>query len=485
MKNEIKNGSVKLIVYALPSKELDPINIEFSDDAEFLIGLYSTLITYDETGKIVTQLAQDYSIDKNLLKVNIKRDIKTIDGYEITAEDVAFSFKRLLVMNKNTHGKLDYFLKCENKYQKPSEEFDCLKVENNTVIFKLKNEQLIPFFIRVLSSPDYVVIPKSAINQETLKIIDFRNTTGAYYFASESADKVIFEKNHGTSSLNFNGPSSIEFVTYDNSRDRLIELLNENKVDIIPTFYPFTRSLIPDFLKMSNKYNVYKTLKIRLSYFQFTDRGLKTYSYENRLKIAAKLKYEFLKVFREEYELDNTYEYFPDFGNGRITKEQESILREKLENKVNFQLPPELRVRFMSLPFNKTSSFLTSLSLKNDYNITKKSFYAEKIEDQPDIIFHSTDSGFEDNLSLLAYMNSNKIFGLTDSEFEEWINSYVLLPPLEREKMLNELHYKILSEMRVVPIGFSSYYAVTKRPWKIEAAKMYAGMPLWMIKQEQ
>lgn len=481
----LSKSKIRLLVHWLPDHTLDSTNVEYSDEANIIRGLYSMLMTIDSNGQLKASLGSSYKIDKNKVIFTIRKDVRTISGYQISSEDVYYSFTRLLYFNKNTHGKLEFYLDSEVLPKFPGDKCSGITIVNDSIIFNLKNEHFASFFIRVLASSDYAIIPKISIDQITFKINDYGNTSGPYYIAESLKEKVVLKKNKGHYLLSDDNPEIIELYTFDDSMKNVFKIVSENKVDGIPTFYLAPRDSVKKIQENLPNYNVYKTLNFSLNYMQFTERGLKKYSKNERAKIAALLKKEFLKEFYHFFAFDETFSYFPSIGSGSLDSDQENNLKKSLELNSSYKLPKDLRVKITAMHPEWAKDFLKKLNLTTDFARSGNEIYELSLEEQPDLFFAATDSGFYDDLTLLSYMQTNRSLGLTEAEFKEWIYNFVTLNSLYREKKLNELHYKMLSEMRVVPIGFSSYYAVTKRPWKVEAAKMYAGMPLWMIKQEQ
>lgn len=84
--------------------EYEPTNISIASEYIFLENVFSPLVEMSESGAITPGVAETIHWENDKLILTIRKDLKTRSGRNVTAEDVLFSLKRLLVLTGNTHG---------------------------------------------------------------------------------------------------------------------------------------------------------------------------------------------------------------------------------------------------------------------------------------------------------------------------------------------------------------------------------------------
>ena len=106
---EYVKGAEITLYLSEPVYELDPALCYTNDSALQICGLiFDTLFTIDEKGKVVNSLVDSYEIieDKNTqeyyMMLNLKKDNCWSDGTVVSAEDVVYSFKRILDASFNS-----------------------------------------------------------------------------------------------------------------------------------------------------------------------------------------------------------------------------------------------------------------------------------------------------------------------------------------------------------------------------------------------
>lgn len=481
LKNE--NDILKIATYRIPSNMLDPASINFDSEYDFIEGLYGTLMRFNSKGIIELYIAENYSINGNSISFKIRKGIETIDGHIITASDVENSFKRLLILNKNSHGKLENFLNLDHFPGSIDESCSCITTQNNTVTFNLINQNLISSFLMVIASADFSIIPNNSIDRITLKIKDYRNTSGPYFIENIKENIVTFKKNVKSSILSVTSPETVEFHAIKDSVTAL-NLIEEGKIDLFPTYYPIAYAKIKKYLDNPN-FNIHQTLPIKLSYLQFTKRGLKRFNLQQRRMIGNYLREKAIENLNPRMKFVLSKEFFSSVGRGSLNQNQIdeiSQLNNIQPHGINFL---DVSVRCMMLSDQSALEYTKLAQVKNDRNINDIPFTEQKYDEQPDVILQSTDAAFYDSLTLLGYMHySQQIFD-SEKELKTWITRYTSLESESgKEEMINKLHFEMLKSGIVFPIGFRNYYAISRKPWKVDAPKMYAGTPLWMIHKE-
>ena len=93
--------------YNKKASHYDPAKIYLAPEYVFLQNIYSSLVQVSmDNGDIIEGVAKEYFWKGNDLHLVIREGLKTADGDQITAKDVEFSLKRLMVLSRNAHGNL-------------------------------------------------------------------------------------------------------------------------------------------------------------------------------------------------------------------------------------------------------------------------------------------------------------------------------------------------------------------------------------------
>ncbi|MEA3306362.1 MAG: hypothetical protein U9Q34_01080, partial [Elusimicrobiota bacterium] len=99
---EIKLSSA----YNKPLSFYDPVMIENAAQHITLLNIYSPLLEYTSSGKLVSAIATSFRWVGDEAHFKIRPGLKTIDGYKIDAYDIENTFKRLFILRSNTHGDI-------------------------------------------------------------------------------------------------------------------------------------------------------------------------------------------------------------------------------------------------------------------------------------------------------------------------------------------------------------------------------------------
>lgn len=459
---------------------LDPSNVVDSQQSNLLRSIYSTLVYFDTDGRIRSGLAEKFEVNNNTIRFYIRDNFKSSAGDLITAKDIYLSFKRLLILDKNTHGKLTDFINCNLVPKSITSDCEGLRFEGQIFEMDLKEAKFIPFFLPILANPDFSILPEKAVNYSgDLKIINFKNTSGPYYLESSTKDKTVFHVNKKHYLIDDRNPETIELIPAGNSR---IEKLKNGDFDIILTFQAlYLRDI--DLLGDLSNFNIHKTMPIKLFIVNFTPNGRKKLHREERLGIGAQLRNAFYNSFSGRRDFNPTNDYFSVVGDGALQPEQQKQITNAFntfENKLTREITADISVTWAE----KAKSIVEKIPYCKFVELVRKN--NKLIEPSPDAYVIDTDSGGFDNTSLLSYMQSFGGLGMTDSEFSKWLSDYVdTKDTIERLKKFRDLHFNILYNAQVIPIGIEPYYGIARKPWKIEAYQMFAGSPFWTIKREQ
>lgn len=490
----IKNGKNPELVLkvAYPFNHLissyDPAKIHYDSQYVLLENLYSSLIVYNSDNQLVSGLAERFYWQGNEAWFELRKGVRTVDGYEITAKDVENSFKRLFILGTNTHGDLKKDLCGNVNIKKLSDKCKNLIVKDKyTVVMRFKEHN--PFLFSMLTSMDFGIVPEISIDKKTLNITDYRNTSGAYYVDRDLGEgNFILLANHNHFLHKDNTAKVVEIKnSVINGENKSLEMFKKGEVDLITTI---NGGIISDVLSYhqdnKKRSNLFETYKIHLIHLTFTPTGVKNFSLDERFRIVSLLRKIIISDYKDKRGFEEEYQLFPDFGGGALTKEQLS----KITKKINMDVERfDKKIDIWGFP---------RLAKGNIMDIIKKKFPKAEIHivrgipgyvdykkvglKEPDIYFSGGDVSIKEDVTLIAYYMSGYFFHIHGEEGKRWIERYKAEKDVrERLKMFNELHYKTLSKCVTVPIGFTPYVAIVKKPWEFDYSRIYAGNPFWRI----
>jgi ABC-type transport system substrate-binding protein len=170
-----------------PIKTYEPTNIHVAYEYILLENLYSPLVEIDpKGGQVLPALAESFRWEGPELHFKIRSDLRTVSGKQISAPDVIFSLKRVILLSQNTHGNFRDLI-CPGEVLKSVDD-NCrgLELRGDTVILKPGSQKTV--LLPMLSAIDFAIIPKSAVDPKTLEITDYRETTGLYYLERQDED---------------------------------------------------------------------------------------------------------------------------------------------------------------------------------------------------------------------------------------------------------------------------------------------------------
>ena len=194
----------------------DPAHIQFNDTWGFLENLASPLIQWSVDGQLSSGLAESFEWQGDELHLKIRSDFRTVDGLTVTAEDAAFSLKRVIILARNTHGFIADFLCGDHKLTKLTDDCPGIKTSDDVLILKPLRGKA--FLVKMLTAMDFVILLRSEVDPDTLAIKSFRNTTGPYYLDGDpkvGTQRYVANKGHWLWSAAM--PQEVEIVRYDSA----------------------------------------------------------------------------------------------------------------------------------------------------------------------------------------------------------------------------------------------------------------------------
>jgi len=487
MENKQHNKTLRVAFpVRLKATAYEPTSISLDYEYIFLENTLSPLVEITADGSIEPGVAEKVDWVGDELKLTIRKNLKTFSGKPITADDVVFSLKRLLVLSGNTHGNFKDIV-CPGVELKTVEDA-CpgIRADGDAVFLNAKGRK--SFLLPMLGAIDFAIIPKSSVDPKTLKIADFSETSGPYSVESDDGNGNIqlrLNPHHYFASKNV-AEKIILVPTNSKLKGDSINAFKNGLVDHLMTVDAAKADELIGFAKSSSDIESHVTMKIRSLVVVFTEKGQKELSAGERRFIGEKLRTAFSKIYAGVPGFEQRAEFFPSLGEGGLTQEQQQKLAEvkKLnvkEPQKHFKLGLIKRgpLEDWSKPINQELP-QADCYIENNAPDLKKDI---KPEDIPHAFVASTDTGFMEDISLISYSLNAGLLGLTKSERSHWLADYMATDDKAlRIHKLKTLHYTALAEPAIVPLMASPYAAVVRKPWKMELSELYANNQLWRIK---
>lgn len=477
--------------YSQPVNEYEPTKIHFAPEYIFLENIYSPLIEVSNAnGNPVAGIAEKFQWDEktNGFFLHLRKDLKTVDGRKITAYDAEFSLKRLLLIASNTHGNFKDLICPHSEIKNIESDCDGIEVKDEYTLV-LKPGEKKAFLANIITAIDFAIIPKESVNPKTLEIVDYRNTSGPYYVDSSTSDgRIILKINPNHYHYSEELPQEIELIPSGiEGHPSSIELYKQGKIDHITTIDKLGPEKIIKLSKEVNDATLHTTMDIRTFAIFFTERGLKEFSAEERLAYGKAIKKALSTYFLSQPGFQERKHFFPAFGDGQLSKEQQDSLASKLEgieaknDGANFKLSL-LRVGSLEDYKAPLEKVLPRIDVYEGTKIPTLASY--KMDEMPHAFLAGPDVTFNEDISLISYSINVGLFGMNKSERQDWLKSYMsILDKSERIDRLQKLHYEALSDGVIYPLASSPYIALLRKPWVSHLPHLFANNPLWTIKK--
>lgn len=227
-----KYGGIYHRAFADPYCLIDPAHIKESNSNEVCRQMYDGLVEFSASDTVVPCLAESWTISENKLVYTFKlrndvhfhsvvNGVRTKNGGRLlTAEDVKFSFERLLAPRENSENNFFNIIKGADDYFKgiASEVAGIKILASDSVSFELEH----PFapFVSSLGVTNAFIVPHE--DAETLDELPVG--TGAFKWKGKTEDRITLEANMDY----FRGRpwlDGIEFVFISKEEDRFSEFM--------------------------------------------------------------------------------------------------------------------------------------------------------------------------------------------------------------------------------------------------------------------
>jgi MarR-like DNA-binding transcriptional regulator SgrR of sgrS sRNA len=465
----------------------EPSNIRIAYEYLLLENLYSALVEIDpKTGQLLPAAAESFSWIGDELHLKIRDDLKTLSGRPITAKDVVFSLKRIIILAKNTHGNFQDLVCPGVELKNVHEDCPGIEYKGNTVILKPGGKKTI--LLPMLAAIDFAILPETSVDPKTLAITNYRETSGLYYVANDDGNgHITLKQNPGHFHASKDIAETVELVPFNaKAGESALALFEKGLVDHIPTT---NSGKIEDLISYSSTredVQVHATMKIKNFVLIFTDKGRKRLSLEQRRWLGEKIRESFLEIYSGTPGYQGSREFFPALSEGGL-----SDLQRKEMDAVNEAIKP-MELPSLDVALLKAGDIdqwakpilrrVPGLNLFLSRTIPDLHTYSNPSE-MPDAVIAGTDTGFMEDINLISYSLNAGYLGLEKSKRAAWIKHYMETSSKEeRIESLRDLHFSALRNADIVPLVISPFVALSRKPWRMELSELYANNQLWLIK---
>lgn len=207
---------------------MDPIKTAQNVDFWVFSNMYDVLVRVDRTGtKLEPGLAESWTVSDDQLTYTFKmRDAKFSDGSPITAEDAAFTIKRIRDNKESLWGATYTVVK------------DAVAKDDKTLVVSL-NQPTAPF-LATLAMPGISILSKKAVEADEAGMSDHPISSGAFIMKEwKRGDKVVLEKNPNFWQADRVSLDGVEWISVPDDNTRVLKL-QAGELDCA-IFVPFSR----------------------------------------------------------------------------------------------------------------------------------------------------------------------------------------------------------------------------------------------------
>jgi peptide/nickel transport system substrate-binding protein len=230
----VKRGGTLIVGQDVGPVSLDPILTTAHPAAQIYEHLYSTLVQPDpETGKIVPDLAESWEVpDPKTHIFKLRQDVKFHSGRTLTAEDVKYSFERLL----------------DPKYNAPIKAYvgpiDTIEVLSEYSIKFTHKEVYAPFLNAVADRRPIGIVDRETVEKNDGKLSAVSNGTGPFKLVEYIPDnKIVMERHASYHEKDWPLLDGIEFRIIPDEQSR-IAAIRSGEVHLTTLKDPRTAALV-------------------------------------------------------------------------------------------------------------------------------------------------------------------------------------------------------------------------------------------------
>lgn len=222
-----------LYMFELPEPDsLDPLLADKAGNLRLARMLYATAVEINYDGSLVSDVLETFSYDqsKSIIILTRKEGRKYLNGEEITSDDIAFSFSRML-FTRPDFPVLKYIKGAAQWLKQPS------PLESYPEGIQIRGNQITIVFERKLKNPLYrlsleifSIIQKKSVDLKANKLASEPSPSGFYKLTKKENSEYTLEKFKSTrETYGYEGPRLVK-LKYKSSLENELKHLNDNTI---------------------------------------------------------------------------------------------------------------------------------------------------------------------------------------------------------------------------------------------------------------
>lgn len=458
-------------------KSYDPAFIRDSTDNGIVQTLYSNLIKIDPaTGYVVSSFAKKFFWKNNNLIFILHEDYKTASGYRVGADDVIMSLKRTILRDYKVSGNLGNIL-CNPKGQ-----CEGIKKINDFTVSLTFPEQL-PIYLDYLMSSRFVIIPKIALDNK-MNIVNYEDTTGAYYVYNSTKEEVDLRANKNHWDIYSYSPKVLKLKRAKDAFEVTSLLLNK-QIDHITIASNLPIKSIETIKRQISNASIFQSDELKSVYFSMTNRGL-SLPRDVRRTLAKVLNEEIndYRIKTKKKILRPTIQFlisgsYGAFGKTEIEKRKKHWLsiKDSLPENVRIEIavPGEHWVKhfYEKKIFKKLAKnliFIDANKLESREHYPNYVGLDKNDSSTPHLAFSACDNSAYANSTHLSWLLNSYHFNLRDKAAEQWLDTYNRAKDSKiRTSMIKDLHFdSVVMNPSIIPLYTAPYLSVAINGWKLD-----------------
>ncbi|MEN9722156.1 MAG: hypothetical protein RJB38_142 [Pseudomonadota bacterium] len=492
-KNRTNNHAMSSLRFAasyfIRADSIDPAKPLDLATYQALASLFSRLVYFKEANKLELMAAEHFEWSGATLRIKVKR-WKTRDGYEISARDAAFSLRRLLILDSNSHGFIKDLLCPGEQVRDPTVDCRGIATDGDQLVLSVEDPRKKKFLLPLLANADYSIIPIPSVDttKPNLPIIDYRNTSGPFYSDLPRPDKIL--RAQWNPNFFWDRGNRAETVSFSLFPDgfQAIQAATQGQIDIISKDF----FLSPEAISLavaSKSLKVSATEPIEQLRIYVTNPGLKNFSRKSRAFALIEAFHELKKIGYIDETCTLAHSLFPPSSLGDLNPNQIKTIedeRRQMLDAIASASQSALKPKGIFWAFGDPR-FQKSISGKHVSLFERSSIKNSKITPEDFTIqVLPVDSAFYEDISLLSYEFSGDRLGLNTETGRQWLSDYMAIEDDElRIARLKEFQFNALKEWMVLPICMRPYYVLHQTNIVDSTPRLMASSPWWMFSKNK
>lgn len=446
---------------------LDPAKIVYQQQYLLLKQLTSTLVELDDQYRIVPSMAEEFMWADGSLRLKIRDGHRTISGDEFSAKDVYLTLKRQIILKSNSHGSLHEFLCPDDNITSLDQVCPGLAVDGQYIVLTPKKYH--GFLLKLLASRDFGILHHSQIDQKTLKIKHYKETSGPFSLEVKGRQEAFVQNPYHWQSHQA-GPARVELVRLTDSDDP-VEMFSQGKLTLLPSGANFDRNRYFNAAEQHPQIVLRRSRNIGLLLLVFTERGIAELSVKERFSFGKLMRSRFSSyAAATDYGGKITYQFLAELGEGRLGPAELEKVKALFLNLPEYEPGKPITISSFSAAY---SDFLKKvigaggpIDIKENWREYRSGQLSK--DDIPHAYIIPTDTAWDESVSLLSYSRAQ---GILDYQgVDKDINDFLSAPDKSmRLSLLRSIHLKMLQEGNIVPLITEPYFSLVKAPWRFYA----------------